>query len=335
MLTLFKSLFKKPPHILQSLHNVKKIYEDNTEKIQIRTMAYDELEETRRSWAKEEGWPSEKHGMEAIYKLDPDGFYVLEQNGEKRASLAIIAYPNIQYAYMGFFIAPRSQRGQGYGGILLRESMKYTQLQRGISSFELNCLENKKATYSRLGFHTTTIDNVWKLTCKNPQRFRCNVNMVTSSKKELDEKKFQDLVQYDGSVFGTTRTEFLYAYLSKAYTNVIVFQEGGKIQGYAVISRSKAATATNKASYRIGPLYAANTSIASLLLDQILANSDITTNEHLFLECAGTNPTINSLVESHGFEHDYKMVKMIKGELTKRDLNQTFIYSPGQARVTA
>ena len=74
--------------------------------LRVRTMTYAELVETRSTWAKNEGWPSVRWSMPAIYNADPEGFYFLEKCGdngiERVASISVVTYPLISFAFIDF-----------------------------------------------------------------------------------------------------------------------------------------------------------------------------------------------------------------------------------------
>src|SRR5579872_2648017 len=90
----------------------KVIYADKD--LRIRTMSLHELVQTRDNWLVPEGWPGIKCTLGATYASDPLGFYLLEKDGQKIASISLVTYPEINLAYIGFYLVIKSMRGKGF-----------------------------------------------------------------------------------------------------------------------------------------------------------------------------------------------------------------------------
>jgi hypothetical protein len=304
---------------------IKKIKSDN-EMLTVRNMSFSEVEEVRVNWAKKENWPGIKNGMFATYQLDPSGFYCLENSKGKLASLSAVTYPSMKTAYLGFFIVPAELRLKRYGSLLFKTVLEHTREQRGILSFGLNCFETMSPMYYKWGFKTIMVDNIWRLTmASNSER--------SSSKtiKELDtiqETEFQKLVSYDESVFGSQRKAFLQSFIYKPGTTLAVcYQNNSNVQGYAVLSEREPPKPELHNSYRVGPWYADNATIAKELLEKLLIVTDLKQNEQVYLETTENNIKATEIVKALHFQQIAKLDKMFKGAGQSQNFNKVFGYS--------
>src|SRR5581483_1156075 len=85
-------------------HSPRTIFEDIEAGLTIRTMSLPELVATRENWLVQEGWPGIRNTLAATYANDPEGFYLLEKDGNKIASISVVTYPAINFAYIGFYV---------------------------------------------------------------------------------------------------------------------------------------------------------------------------------------------------------------------------------------
>ena len=142
----------------------KIIFHDGSNGLSIRTMSLSELVSIRENWLVPEGWPGIKNVLAAAYANDPEGFYLLEKDGDKIASISVVTYPEINFAYLGFYLVIKPIRGQGYGKFLINKAMEYTAVNRRVTAFGLNCVEAAVSMYQSYGFKVVTTDNFWKFT---------------------------------------------------------------------------------------------------------------------------------------------------------------------------
>lgn len=306
----------------------KAIYENSQESIRIRAMSLTELVETRTNWLVPEGWPGIKYTLAATIANDPDGFYFLEKDGQKIASISVVTYPEINFAYIGFYLVEKHFRGKGYGKFLINKAMEYAATSRSITSFGLNCVESAVPMYQKYGFKIATVDEFWKYTVAAEYATANHPNNTATEVIELsiiDDNLFADLIEFDASIFGAHRADFLSNFLSKPSTITIISQENGRIQGYGVISEREPAIAEAHRSYKLGPLYANITEIADALLEQLIAIAK--PEESIFLETPGNNTAAAAVIKQLGFEKIGVQPKMFKGMVPNFDVQRMFCYS--------
>lgn len=294
----------------------------------LRTMSLAELAEVRATWIREEGWPGVRHGLGPTYSLDPQGFYLLEKDQEKVASVSVVSYPAIKAAYLGFYVVPKSLRGNGYGDFAFNQAIAHTMLTREITTFGLNCFTTMSPLYKKWGFTTYTVDSIWKFTASTNNIYSdANAVDTIKSTDSISQDFFKQLVQYDAEVFGADRADFLGNYINKPDTITVVYIDNNKIQGYGIISSREPVQEEPHASYRVGPLYAQDGTIAENLLQHLIAATKLNPNESVYLETPGTNPHAAPIITKFGFVEIYKMDKMYKGEPPKHDEKRIFCYN--------
>lgn len=302
----------------------KTIFHDNSNGLSIRTMSLPELVATRENWLVPEGWSGIKNVLSATYANDPEGFYLLEKDGDKIASISVVTYPEINFAYIGFYLVIRPMRGQGYGKFLISKTMEYTAANRGVTAFGLNCVEVAVPMYQKYGFQVVTTDKFWKFT-KSDSSLKYSIGGNILKINTLDSELLADLIKYDASILKAHRKEFLPNFLFKPGTMTIISQSNGVIDGYGVISVRDPVTPEPFTSYKIGPLYADNADIAYAVLWQLL--SILNVNESVYLETPGNNNAAAELVQSLGFIETGFQPKMFKGQVPEFDVARMFCYS--------
>jgi predicted GNAT family N-acyltransferase len=301
----------------------KIIFEDLIAKIRIRTISLTELVAIRDNWLVAEGWPSIKYTLAATYANDPEGFYVLEKDGEKIASISVVTYPETNSAYIGFYVVTKPYRGQGYGKLIINKTIEYSMQQRGINSFGLNCITSAVPMYQNYGFTVVTVDDFWRYTM--PQAGKGQADQELVQLDSLHANLFTDLVNYDYSILHAHRTEFLNNFLHKPCTTTVLAQTDGKINGYGVMSEREPATADLNKSFRIGALYADDIGTAKNILQQLMANVKL--GESVFVESPGNNPAAAALMQDLGFEKTGAQAKMFKGVMPNFAVERMFCYN--------
>lgn len=287
-------------------------------------MSLPELVATRENWLVPEGWSGIKNVLAAAYANDPEGFYLLEKDGEKIASISVVTYPDIKFAYIGFYLVIKPMRGQGYGKFLINKAMEYTTVNRGVTAFSLNCIESAVPMYQNYGFQVATTDKLWKFT-QSALPSKSSADAIRLEIDTVNQELLADLIKYDASVLKVQRVDFLHNFLSKPGTTTIIAQSAGNINGYGVISVRDPAIPEPFKSYKIGPLYADNADVAHAILQQLLSILNI--DESAYLETPGNNNSAAELVQSLGFTETGVQPKMFKGHIPDFDAARMFCYS--------
>lgn len=322
MLLVFKSLEKETFAYPNLPRDLNVIFEDPISALRIRNMSLSELVETRENWLVPEGWPGMKYTLSATYANDKNGFYFLEKNGQKIASISVVTYTEIEFSYIGFYVVTKPFRGQGYGKFLINKTMEHAATKLGINSFGLNCVESSVPMYQKYGFIVTTVDEFWKYTAvaHNNQ----TINEVVDL-KDLNQEFLSKLINFDTAILGAKRKEFLTEFLLKPSTITVIALENDKIQGYGVISEREPAVIEPYKSYRVGPLYANNLNYAQAILRQL--KTIAAPNESVFLETPGNNSKAAEVAKTLGFEKIGEQPKLFKGSMPNFDVKRIFCYN--------
>lgn len=300
------------------------IFEDKLNAIRIRTMSLADLVATKEKWIVAEGWPGIKYTLIASYMTDPEGFYLLEKNGEKVASISVVTYPEIQSAFLGFYCVVKPMRGQGYGKLIINKALEHAKNKRNITSFILNCVEAAIPAYEKLGFKFATKDSFWKLT-KTTASENDNATEAATSISSLEDELFNAIVAYDADILKTKRKNFLQNFLLKPGTLTIIAQDHGKINGYGVISMRDPAIPEANNSYKIAPLFADNEEIAAKILKQLISILKI--NESAYLDMSSKHTRSASIVKANGFNVIGEQTRMFKGVAPYFDSDRIFCYT--------
>ena len=273
----------------------------------LRNQTFADVEHTRDTLMRAEGWSGMLHFWPIIYAVDQNGYYMLLQNNKKIASISMVSYPGIKFAYVGMFIVDKKFRGQGFGKMLFEKILNHTLTNRGITTIGLNCYEAMSPLYRRLGFETHTVDGIWKLTGFNVKPID-TIQLSTLSTPMLSK-----LIAYDATVFSTTRGEFLRGMVLKPNTVSVFAEEGNQIQGYGIMSQRDPAQPEAAISYRIGPLYANNKEIANELLQRLVAAVNLLPEQAVYLEAPDNNIDALEILMQFGFKRVASMDKMYLG----------------------
>lgn len=294
------------------------------ENLNIRTMTFQETEWTRELWAgKGEGWSSSVGGLLPNYNQDNEGIYIMELNGEAMGSISMITYPELNMAFVGYYIVREPHRKKGYGRILMEEVLEHTEKDRGIKTFGLDCAQPLTPMYEKFGFRPYTTDDFWALKFEDKKKYE-----VTFNEQALESvRSFPTaLLDYDKSVYGDSRRNYLYAMCSKPSTFTVICEEAGKLTGYGVISERIPPKEEPQKSYRIGPLCADNPETAEEILKGLISSVPATPTT-IYLETPGKSPSTAELLVRLGFTKSLTVAKMYRGEPPKHDEAKIICYS--------
>lgn len=287
----------------------------------VRNQTFPDVEDTVNTLMRSEGWPGMLHFWPIIFALDPDGYYMLEHNNKKIASISMVSYLKIKFAYVGMYVVEKELRSQGFGKILFEKILEHTTANRGISTIGLNCHEQMCSLYRQWGFETYTTDGIWKLSgYVAPEN-------DTKQVYSLDTNTLTKLFEYDATIFGTNRNEFLNSMINKPNTATVFVEDEKQIKGFGIISQRDPAQPEANASYRIGPLYANNEKLAYELLKRLLAAVNLTSDQNVFLEAPDNNSHAAVILSQLGFKRLTSMNKMYLGPPPKFIESKIFGYT--------
>ncbi|MCP4473285.1 MAG: GNAT family N-acetyltransferase [Gammaproteobacteria bacterium] len=236
----------------------------------IRQMTKDDLRIVLSEWAVREQWNPGESEIEAMFKLDPSGYYILERLDDNGTfipvtSIAAIKILPLSLASLGIYITDPNERGKGYGTMLWYYVLGTLSC---IDRIVLNAVPEQVKNYAKSGFtempkatiHRCIVNPSikWKIDSHNKQGIKVDTTYT------LDE-----LVSYQKTGFPAQRKDFLKEWLAMPNTQIRVARDSNnKIVGYGVISRTIVKyDIDNKPifGYKIAPLFADSVDISNRL----------------------------------------------------------------------
>jgi GNAT superfamily N-acetyltransferase len=264
----------------------------------IRGMTRDELD-TLVEWAAREGWNPGLDDAEVFWNTDPDGFVAAEINGELIGGGSIVAY-SARYGFMGFFIMRPDCRGRGLGDRLWNERKRrlLARLDPG-ASIGMDGVFNMQDYYARGGF---------RFVCRDLRyEGRGMQSLQSQDVVEASSLLFGRIDAYDRQHFPAPRSEFLRSWIQRPGGHAFAVVEGDAIHGYGVMRPCRT-------GYKIGPLFAANASVAEQLL---IALGSQVPNESIFVDVPEINREALALVARHNMKEVFGCARMVFGPIPK------------------
>ena len=264
----------------------------------IRRMTRGELD-TLVEWAAREGWNPGLDDAEVFWNADPDGFLAAEVGDELVGGGSAVAYDK-RYGFMGFFIMRPDCRGRGLGDRLWNERKRrlLARLDPG-ASIAMDGVFNMQEYYARGGF---------RLVCRD-LRFEGR-GMKSSQPEGIVETSsfpFERIDLYDRRHFPAPRSGFLRNWIQRPGGHALAVVDDDVISGYGVMRPCRT-------GYKIGPLFAANASVAEKLL---VALASRVPGAPIFLDVPEINRAALALVARHGMKEVFGCARMVLGPIPK------------------
>ena len=169
------------------------------------------------------------------------------------ATISVVKY-GTSFGFLGLYIVKPSYRGRGYGLGLWNAGIARLE-QRTIG---LDGVVAQQDNYRRSGF-AFAYRNI---------RYQGTGQAKTSPRREvapLSSVPFDDLNDYDRSVFLADRSSFLKSWISQPQSTAIGFLRNGRLAGYGVIRAART-------GFKIGPLFADDAECAEALFNGLVAS---------------------------------------------------------------
>jgi GNAT superfamily N-acetyltransferase len=255
------------------------------------------------SLAMKQGWKPGKHDAHTFFKLDPNGFFLGKLKDKIIAMGSMVLY-DATYAFSGLYMVLPEFQGLGYGLALTKARLAYA----GDRTIGLDGVLNMVDKYARLGYqpHHEFI----RFAFRESIQIERNPCIQTIQTTALD-----DICQYDKLHFPVARDAFLKYWLMQPESKTYIYLEHNQIRGYGLIR-----PCLDK-GYRIGPLFADNQKIASILFENLVGFAK---GQEVFLDIPEPNIFAQKLVKSYGMTEEFRVLRMYKGKAPKENLNQIY-----------
>jgi len=285
----------------------------------VRAMTREELD-IAVNWAAGEGWNPGKADAEAFWQADPDGYFVLELDGQMIGSGSAVSYDG-RYGFMGFYIVKPEHRRQGKGGNLsqiMLDTMKH-RLAPG-AAIGIDGVFAMQEAYARLGFvfshRNLRMEGVaskldYDSTVCRPLYPPGGSDVAAD---EQISSTLEELIEADKQWFGCSRPRFLRKWLAPEVGRTIVYRKDGKIAGYGTVRQCIK-------GYKIGPLFAPDAAVAEELFRALTAHID---GQVIFLDAPEVNTAAMELAAKHSLKESFGCARMYIGAPPVVDINQVF-----------
>ena len=275
------------------------------DEMHIRRMNRDELD-VLVEWAAREGWNPGLDDAEVFWNFDQDGFVAAEMNGELIGGGSIVAY-GTHYGFMGFFIMRPDCRGRGLGDRLWNERKRLllARLDAG-ASIAMDGVFNMQGYYARGGF---------RFVCRD-LRFEGRGMKARHSHDAVEVRSlsFERVDAFDRQHFPAARREFLRNWIQRPGGHALAVVEDDAIRGYGVMRPCQT-------GHKIGPLFAANATVAEQLL---IALGSRVPGEPIFLDVPEINRDALALVARHNMKEVFGCARMVLGPIPRLPDDQIF-----------
>lgn len=221
----------------------------------------------------EERWPLGKCDAELIHAADPDGFFIgyLGEEKEKISYVNMITYSQLDFCYVGTFLVIDKHRRKGKGYGLKTWEYAWSQVAKNCASVSLVAGQDMAPKYrDKYGFEPAWMDHLFIFSAKNILSLPASNSSVSII--AYTDADFAGLVEYDTSVFGYKRVQFVKQMVR--YCNGWAALNSRKdIVGYCAIKESM----TEEYGWMLGPWYANDVAIAQSLL---MKAAEFTSRQH-------------------------------------------------------
>ena len=266
--------------------------------IHIRHMSRRELD-VLVEWAAREGWNPGLDDAEVFWNFDPDGFVAAEINGEMIGGGSIVAYGK-HYGFMGFFSMRPDCRGLGLGDRLWNERKRRLLMRLDAdASIAMDGVFNMQDYYARGGFRFVCRDLRFEGRGMESRRSQDVV--------EASSLPFERIDAYDRQHFPARRSMFLRSWIQRPAGHALAVVEDDAIRGYGAMRPCRI-------GHKIGPLFAANATVAEQLM---IALGSRVPGEPIFLDVPEINRDALALVARHNMKEVFGCARMVLGPIPK------------------
>ncbi len=277
--------------------------------INIRTMTKEDLGMVMK-WATREGWRPGTYEVESLHAADPQGYRLLEVNGQPVASLACVRH-SPTFAFLGLYMVHPKYRGLGYGKLLWDVSMGTL---KDCSTIGLNALKNQVANYEKSDFKSATLNTRWFGHFNHKEGEKQPPILLEKPIELVKNVSLTNIIDYDTSIFSTPRQAFLSKWLKMPESHVLAAIDSGRLVGYGVVSKTTA-------GYKIAPLFADSPAIAKQLLSSLTKNISKKNIVHIDIP---DNAFSSTMVKHFGLKKDFETLRMYRGTSPQMDEQKIF-----------
>jgi predicted N-acetyltransferase YhbS len=253
------------------------------------------------AWAEAEGWNPGVDDAQRFLQADPDAFLATHRGGEIVATVSCALYGQ-RYAFIGFYIVRPDLRGRGLGGALFGRARE----RAAGRVVGLDGVLAQQDSYERWGFELAHRNIRWRASAGGAR---------PAGLAELSSVPFEKVLGYDASVFGSERSRFLRAWITRPPGRALACVRGGALAGYGVLRECGVGA-------KIGPLFADDEEVADTLLTGLIAAAGSAGD--VFIDMPAANPRTVQLRAARAMEPAFETVRMYRGGRPPEDVERVF-----------
>lgn len=257
-------------------------------------------------WAAAEGWNPGLDDLSVFHGTDPGGFFMGWIGSRPASSISVVRY-GARYGFLGFYIVHPEFRGTGAGWATWQHGMAYLEGR----TVGLDGVVAQQENYRKSGFVLAGRNVRYSgVPAIDPHKTAAVIRAVTPA--DLDA-----ILLYDQAFFAAPRAAFVTPWvlpdpIVKRTARVAV--KGGAVAGYGVIRQCRS-------GYKIGPLFAEDTGIATALFAELCATAP---GEEIALDTPQDNRAAVALAERAGLTPVFETARMYRGPAPDLPIQRTF-----------
>ncbi len=269
------------------------------------------------NWARQEGFAPGDGDVSIYQHTDRQGLWVGWINNKPIGCIAGVKY-NPNYGFIGLYLVIPKYRGQGYGLQLWRTAINHL---KDVTCIGLEAALDRVNDYSKWGFKTSSETTRWHFNNSDTSLFHNllndlphpGINVVEASK--INSSCIQE---YDAKREPSPRPHFLTDWLDHPSGKVLTLvDQESRCHGFG---RIRPCLLKKGFGWRIGPLLADNSILASLLIKRLLQSHP----GEVLIDSPGLNPYSNNLLSSIGFTPISNTLRMYKGDQPPTNINEVY-----------
>jgi len=274
-----------------------------TDRFIVRTMSRAELD-LAIDWAAAEGWNPGLADATAFHAADPSGFLIALRDQEPVACISVMRYGS-DFGFLGFYIAHPAARGQGCGIQVWQAGMAYLDGR----TIGLDGVPAQQDNYRKSGFALAWRNIRFEGAPPAPTTIPPGVTLIDATTVPFDR-----LSSFDRRFFAAPRAAFLSLWIALPGHRARVALRDGEIVGLAVARPCRRGT-------KIGPLYATDAAIATMLASDLSAGVG---DGPVIIDVPEINPAAVAMVRSFGMTPAFETARMYTGAPPDVDLRSLF-----------
>ena len=268
--------------------------------MKIRLMRREEVEMAV-DWAAMEGWNPGFKDAACFAGIDPQGFLVGEVSGEPAAIISTVNYDE-EFAFLGFYIVRPELRGKGLGWQMWQAGMQHA----GSRVVGLDGVVAQQENYKKSGFRLAYRNIRYGGKIAPPKE--------GGEAVPIEAVPLPMLVADDARVFPAERPQFISSWLSAADHTGRAIMRDGSLLGWGVIRPCRV-------GYKIGPLIAADSSIAETLFTALVAAVG---GGEVFVDVPQPNAEAVRMAERFGLTPVFETARMYTGPIREIAIDRIY-----------